>query len=247
MKLERTTCSTRGRGFRTALLGAAVTSSLIFVAACGAEEEPAPEQPQETAVETTTEVTTTETTTPTTSASESTTATSSSSARATGTRSNASDAEEDENVALARKKFGSLAPDSLFDAFRTCDPNGLQDSMACSGDKVGQFQFFESESKAASTTQLLTELRSARVVEDTGRKVVGWTTLGNTAIITVVDNDLGLVMQQMISSDEYEPRERIRELGLADSADTDSDGAEQADEASASTSASFNNADAEAV
>lgn len=124
---------------------------------------------------------------------------------------------EDENIAKVRKKFGSLAPDELFDKFDSCAPNGVQDSMACSGDGVGQFQFFASDAKAASTTQLLTELRSSRVVEDTGRKVVGWSTLGNTAIITVVDNDLGLVMQQMVSTEEADPAKRIRELGLVDS------------------------------
>ncbi|AKK05159.1 hypothetical protein CMUST_04075 [Corynebacterium mustelae] len=91
--------------------------------------------------------------------------------------------------------------------------------MACTGKDVGQFQFFASDAKAASTTQLLTGLRNSRVIKDTGRFVVGWSTLGNTAIITVVDNEEGLVMQQMVSTDEIDPTKRIHELGLAENAD----------------------------
>lgn len=124
--------------------------------------------------------------------------------------------EKQKAIEDARKKFGSLAPDSLFDQFDSCAPNGVQDSVACDGDEVGQFQFYASDAKAASTTQLLTELRSSRVVEDTGTKVVGWSTLGSIAVITVVDNDKGLILQHMVSSDEYDPAERIYELGLAD-------------------------------
>ena len=119
-----------------------------------------------------------------------------------------------ENVAEAAERFGSLAPASLFQQFDDCTPTGLEGSYECSGPEVGQVQFFDSQSKAASTTQLLTELRSSRVVEDTGRHVVGWSTLGTTAVITVVDNELGLVMQQLVSSDIVEPEERIKELGL---------------------------------
>ncbi|AEX48215.1 putative secreted protein [Corynebacterium diphtheriae BH8] len=119
------------------------------------------------------------------------------------------------NVQRAFEQFGALAPESLFAQFDTCDANGVQNSMACSGHDVGQFQFFKSDAKAASTTQLLTELRSSRVIEDTGRRVVGWSTLGGTAVITVVDNDNGLVMQQMVSTDEVDPAEHIYELGLA--------------------------------
>ena len=91
----------------------------------------------------------------------------------------------------------------------------MEGSYDCSGPEIGQFQFFDSDSKAASTTQLLTELRSSRVVEDSGDRVVGWSTLGTSAIITVVDNREGLVMQQLISSDQEDPRQRIYELGLA--------------------------------
>ena len=121
-----------------------------------------------------------------------------------------------ENVAEAAERFGSLAPASLFQQFEDCTPTGLEGSYECSGPEVGQVQFFDSQSKAASTTQLLTELRSSRVVEDTGRHVVGWSTLGTTAVITVVDNELGLVMQQLVSSDIVDPEERIEELGLVE-------------------------------
>ncbi len=112
--------------------------------------------------------------------------------------------------------FGALAPESLFEQFESCNPGGIDNSHECSGPEVGQFQFFESMSKAASTTQLLTELRSSRVVEDTGSRVVGWSTLGTTAVITVVNNDRGLVMQQMVSSDRVDPEEQIYTLGLVE-------------------------------
>lgn len=112
--------------------------------------------------------------------------------------------------------FHSLAPHSLFEQFDTCDPNGVENSSACTGVEVGQFQFFANNAKAASTTQLLTELRSSRVVEDTGSRIVGWTTMGTMSIITVVDNDEGLVLQQMVSSDRIDPEERIYELRLVE-------------------------------
>lgn len=114
-----------------------------------------------------------------------------------------------------RERFASLAPEEFFDQFEGCGAGGISGSYDCQGDEIGQFQFFDSESKAASSTQLLTELRSSRVVEDSGDRVVGWSTLGTSAIITVVDNREGLVMQQLISSDQEDPRQRIYELGLA--------------------------------
>ncbi|MGP6175149.1 hypothetical protein [Corynebacterium sp. A21] len=122
----------------------------------------------------------------------------------------------DESVAEVAEEFASLAPASLFAQFDSCNPSGLEGSWQCAGSKIGQFQFFSGSAKAASTTQLLTELRSSRVVEDTGDRVVGWSTLGTTAVITVVDNDRGLVMQQMISSDREDPEDLIYELGLAE-------------------------------
>lgn len=136
----------------------------------------------------------------------------SSSAKETTSAEGASDLDR------VREVFSSVAPDSLLDQLDTCNPSGITDSFQCSGSEVGQFQFFKSSAKAASTTQLLTELRSSRVVEDTGSRVVGWSTLGTTAVITVVDNDKGLVMQQMVSSDQEEPETRIKELGLSEKA-----------------------------
>ncbi|WP_236684286.1 hypothetical protein [Corynebacterium epidermidicanis] len=118
-------------------------------------------------------------------------------------------------LAKVRENFGSLAPSEFFELFTSCDSNGIPDSYACTGPEVGQFQFFSGDAKAASTTQLLTELRSSRVVEDSGDRIVGWSTLGTTAVITVVDNKRGLTMQQMVSSDKQDPRKRIEELGLA--------------------------------
>ncbi|MDO4761214.1 MAG: hypothetical protein Q4A31_04795 [Corynebacterium sp.] len=122
----------------------------------------------------------------------------------------------DKHVQKTRDRFRTLAPDSLFAQFDSCVPNGVGESMACSGVDVGQFQFFASDAKAASTTQILTGLRNSRVIKDTGRFVVGWSTVGNTAIITVVDNDEGLVLQQMVSTDEVDPTQRIYDLGLAE-------------------------------
>lgn len=119
-------------------------------------------------------------------------------------------------VQTVAEQFATLAPASLFEQLDECSEAGIAGSYNCSGKEVGQFQFFDSESKAASTTQLLTELRSSRVVEDTGDRVVGWSVLANSAIITVVDNQAGQVMQQLISTDETDPRTRIYELGLAD-------------------------------
>ncbi|WKD57065.1 hypothetical protein CAPI_02455 [Corynebacterium capitovis DSM 44611] len=113
------------------------------------------------------------------------------------------------------QRFSTLAPASLFSQLEQCSVTDRSGSYDCSGSDVGQFQFFDSDAKAASTTQLLTELRSSRVVEDTGARVVGWSTLGTSAIVTVVDNDRGQVLQQLVSMDQDDPREVIYELGLA--------------------------------
>lgn len=126
------------------------------------------------------------------------------------------DKEDAAAVKTVAEKFASLAPAEFFDKFDTCTSVDSKESYDCSGAEVGQFQFFDSEAKAASTTQLLTELRSARIMEDSGERVVGWTTLGTSAIITVVDNEKGQVLQQLVSSDQEDPQERIIELGLAD-------------------------------
>lgn len=182
--------------------------------ACSAEEE-APPEPPVTSQETTTATTSAA---PTTTATETTATSSSSAPRESSTRTTTASTSRNgmpQDVAEVQEIFHSVAPDSLFAQFESCNDSGINNAWECSGQEVGQFQFFRSMSKAASTTQLITELRSSRVVEDTGRKVVGWSTLGTTAVITVVDNDEGLVMQQMVSSDRVDPQERIYELGLA--------------------------------
>lgn len=137
----------------------------------------------------------------------------SASARVSGT---AGSLELNKDVEPAYEIFAALAGEELFARFSSCDPTGIEDSFNCSGPEVGQFQFFKSEAKAAQTTQVLTELRSSRVVEDTGDRVVGWSTLGTTAVLTVVDNKEGLVMQQMISTDQEDPEKKLRELGLVE-------------------------------
>ena len=180
-------------------------------------EDPTTSSDSET---TTPETTTSETTT--TAASESDTASESESASETvsSTSTSSSKREKADSSAEAtlekvRERFASLAPEEFFDQFEGCGAGGISGSYDCQGDEIGQFQFFDSESKAASSTQLLTELRSSRVVEDNGDRVVGWSTLGTSAIITVVDNEAGQVMQQLISTDQDDPRQRIYDLGLA--------------------------------
>ena len=136
---------------------------------------------------------------------------------ATETTSSSTSSKKEDKAALedVRERFATLAPPEFFDQFDGCAAGGLSESFDCSGEGIGQFQFFDSDSKAASTTQLLTELRSSRVVEDNGDRVVGWSTLGTSAIITVVDNREGQVMQQLISTEQEDPRQRIYDLGLA--------------------------------
>ena len=142
--------------------------------------------------------------------------TSESSAETTATTATTKPDKDAAAVDVVAEHFSTLAPKELFEEFDTCISVDMEGSYDCSGATVGQFQFFDSDAKAASTTQLLTELRSSRVVEDTGDRVVGWSTLGTSAIITVVDNTTGQVMQQLISTDQQDPREKIYELGLAE-------------------------------
>ena len=70
---------------------------------------------------------------------------------------------------------------------------------------------------AEDTAEVLTGLSSSRVVEETDEKLVGWSMLGKTAVITVVDKQEGKVLQQMVASDVDDPEQRIFMLGLADS------------------------------
>ena len=184
-------------------------------------EDPTTSSDSETTTpETTTSVTTTIAASESGTASESESASESASETVSSTSTSSSKREKADSSAEAtlekvRERFASLAPEEFFDQFEGCGAGGISGSYDCQGDEIGQFQFFDSESKAASSTQLLTELRSSRVVEDSGDRVVGWSTLGTSAIITVVDNREGLVMQQLISSDQEDPRQRIYDLGLA--------------------------------
>lgn len=222
----------------TRRIGVAVTTGLTAAAlvACSEGEEPAV-----TPAETTTPVETPpteESTSPTdTTAAEPPEGGDETTSEATTTTEEDRDADSPRaDIEEAQETFGVLAPDSLWEQFEECNATGLEGSYECTGADVGSFQFFESRSKAASTTQLLTELRSSQVVEDTGRFVVGWSTLGTTAVITVVDNDEGLVMQQLVSSDIVEPEDRIEELGLDNPSDWTREGQDSDDSGAASES-----------
>ena len=141
-------------------------------------------------------------------------------AAVTGASTSNSSNKEEQALREVAEQFSTLAPAEFFEKLDACTSTGIAGSYDCSGEGIGQFQFFDSDSKAASTAQLLTELRSSRVVEDSGARIVGWSTLGTSAIITVVDVDKGQVLQQLTSSDQGDPRERIYELGLAEQVDT---------------------------
>ena len=204
---------------RRAIALATVLAGSLTLVACGDNaddpEEPTPAEEATVVEETTAEITSAVTSEETTTA---TTSSASSTSSATGSSSSTSSAAmsaDEETLAEVRETFAGLAPEELFDQFDGCSAAGISGSFDCQGDEIGQFQFFDSEAKAASSTQLLTELRSSRVVEDSGDRVVGWSTLGTSAIITVVDNRAGQVMQQLISSDQEDPRQRIYDLGLA--------------------------------
>lgn len=215
------------------ILAPALLAASVALTACGggsdeATETPAPSEQAESAEPTTSAE---ETETEETSSTSATSAASSTSTRAsTSTKSDDKEA-ADETVAEVAETFASLAPESLFAQLETCSETGVSGSYDCSGAEIGQFQFFDSEAKAASTTQLLTELRSSRIVEDDGERIVGWSTLGTSAIITVVDNERGQVLQQLVSTEQEDPRERIGKLGLAEVSE------EEATQATTTTSA----------
>lgn len=228
---------------RSASLIACATAAALTLTACSNDSdsedpdtrapeitstETPPSEPERTDTETgagtetgSATVTSTQRSTPATSAPSATSAASSVSSSkktAAGTAdatSTSGKKQEADALAEVRERFSTLAPEEFFDQFDDCAAGGLSGSFDCSGEGIGQFQFFDSDSKAASTTQLLTELRSSRVVEDNGDRVVGWSTLGTSAIITVVDNEAGQVMQQLISTEQDDPRQRIYDLGLA--------------------------------
>ena len=227
------------RSWSRSIAVAAATAAALTLAACSNDsdsEDPDTRAPEITSTETppsepeqtdtepdagtetdTATATSTRSETASTSATSGTSTKSSSKKTAAGTADATSTSKKHETDALTevRERFATLAPEEFFDQFDDCAAGGLSGSFDCSGEGIGQFQFFDSDSKAASTTQLLTELRSSRVVEDNGDRVVGWSTLGTSAIITVVDNEAGQVMQQLISTDQEDPRQRIYDLGLA--------------------------------
>ncbi|HLR48914.1 MAG TPA: beta-N-acetylglucosaminidase [Corynebacterium sp.] len=193
----------------------------VFLAAtlvaCGTAEEPAPEPAPETS-------TASESAEPTSESSEETTSESSTesaseepsesaSEEPTETTS-ASPSDFNDDIDAAYQIFSSIAPRELFEEFDSCDSVGGENNFNCSGPEVGQLQFSKSSTRATQTTQVLTELRSSTVLEDSGDRVVGWSTLGSTAVLTVVDNKEGLVVQQMLSTDQEDPEDRLIELGL---------------------------------
>lgn len=193
----------------------------VFLAAtlvaCGTAEEPAPEPAPETS-------TASESAEPTSESSEETTSESStesaseepseSASKEPTETTSASASDFSDDIDAAYQIFSSIAPRELFEEFDSCDSVGGENNFNCSGPEVGQLQFSKSSTRATQTTQVLTELRSSTVLEDSGDRVVGWSTLGSTAVLTVVDNKEGLVVQQMLSTDQEDPEDRLIELGL---------------------------------
>lgn len=212
---------------RRTLVPALLAASLALTACGNGDDEtsttaaPAPEE-TETAQSEAPSSSATSSTAESTESTGSTVSSASSTSKESGTRASTSTSAKDKTVQEVTESFAGLAPESLFAQLDTCSATGVSGSYDCSGAEIGQFQFFDSEAKAASTTQLLTELRSSRIVEDDGERIVGWSTLGTSAIITVVDNQRGQVMQQLVSSEQEDPRERIEKLGLASGAATPS-------------------------
>lgn len=220
------------RNMRTVLkrhltIPATAAAVALTLSACGNDaEDPEPASSTTSAASSSASTTTTAPTT--TSATESATSSattsatasasasaSSSTSKSTATSTTSMAKEENSTLDEVAEHFATLAPASFFAQLDECTEGGFDGAYNCSGREIGQFQFFDSESKAASTTQLLTQLRSSRVVEDENDRIVGWSVLANSAIITVVDNKTGQVMQQLISTDDVDPRTRIYELGLA--------------------------------
>lgn len=148
-------------------------------------------------------------------------------AEATSSRQsrNANNSDMPEDVRAVAEMFSTLAPMSLFESFESCSSIG-RDTYGCTGAETGQIQFFDSPAKAATQTEVITGLRSARVVKDTGDHVVGWSVTGGTAVISAIDNERGHVLQFMVSPEQVEPDDVIRELGLIN---PDQEGADEAE------------------
>lgn len=187
---------------------AVLAMALVVATACGGKDEPS-EEPTTTEAPASSTVETTES--PSESKSESAEATT----EGTPTSTTSTAKKDDNGVAEVAKQFSTLAPPEFFEKLDSCTPTGLPDAFDCSSSEMGQFQFMESESVATTSTQVLTELRSSEVVEDTGRFVVGWSTVGSSAVVTVIDNDKGQIMKQLLTMDREGPREHIYKLGLA--------------------------------
>lgn len=218
------------RNMRTVLkrhltIPATAAAVALTLSACGNDaEDPEPASSTTSAASSSASTTTTAPTTTSATASATSSATtsatasasaSSSTSKSTATSATSTAKEENSTLDEVAEHFATLAPASFFAQLDECTEGGFDGAYNCSGREIGQFQFFDSESKAASTTQLLTQLRSSRVVEDENDRIVGWSVLANSAIITVVDNNTGQVMQQLISTDDVDPRTLIYELGLA--------------------------------
>lgn len=89
--------------------------------------------------------------------------------------------------------------------------------VACSPDGGTDPETTTAQTTTPTSTQTTTTTTSeAPSPTTTGSRIVGWTTMGTTSIVTVVDNDGGLVLQQMVSSDRIDPEDRIYELGLVE-------------------------------
>ena len=192
---------------------AVLTMALVVATACGGKDEPSEEPTTTEAPATSSEATES----PSPSESETTAATETTKETEGTSTSTTSTAKKDgdNGVAEVAEQFSTLAPPEFFDKLDSCTPTGLPDAFDCSSSEMGQFQFMESESVATTSTQVLTELRSSEVVEDTGRFVVGWSTVGSSAVVTVIDNDKGQIMKQLLTMDREGPREHIYKLGLA--------------------------------
>lgn len=192
---------------------AVLAMALVVATACGGKDDPS-EEPTTTEAPTTSSAETSAAPSPskseTTKAPEATTE-----AGGTSTSTTSTAKKDDNGVAEVAEQFSTLAPPEFFEKLDSCTPTGLPDAFDCSSSEMGQFQFMESESVATTSTQVLTELRSSEVVEDTGRFVVGWSTVGSSAVVTVIDNDKGQIMKQLLTMDREGPREHIYKLGLA--------------------------------
>lgn len=187
-------------------------SLALGLSACSSDEE----EPAEPTTESSEAPEATESSEPTTSEEESEPSTESSETETASSSRWLNGGGSADKLEEVKETFASLAPESLFDDLDACTETSLRSSYDCSGKEIGQFQFFESEAMAKDTANVLEGLKSSTIVEETDNKLVGWSMIGRTAVITVVDVEEGKVLQQMMSSEMEDPRDRIYELGLAE-------------------------------